>query len=197
MSVKTLAEKLRDVAEHLACHNEYGYPVCLIADLMGIGCSFRTRAVAHCEYACTAEVFESIADEIERDYIERPRFEDGEAVQFGDKVSTAGSWLSIMGTETIQVDSIAVDNNGMFVLSDDNHGTISYMPRENIERPPSKECALEDIEKDASDEPAMYCKKRGLKGTYSGSTDNCRLVMIRDLLRRQREALERGGNGEG
>lgn len=54
------------------------------------------------------------------------------------------------------------------------------------------EDAIEAVEKDASDVPETYCKKRGLKGTYSGGTDNYRLVMTRDLLRRQREALERG-----
>lgn len=71
MSDKLLHQRLRELNCTLSgtCVTAFG----AVEDCTGITCR-----------ECTELTANRIADEIERYYIPRPRFEDGEPVQFGD-----------------------------------------------------------------------------------------------------------------
>lgn len=66
---KLLHERLREI-KNSDCES--------LAAVAGVKChAFCNR------YACHKEIYKALADEIEKYYIPRPRFEDGEPVQFG------------------------------------------------------------------------------------------------------------------
>lgn len=73
-------------------------------------------------------LFDKLADEIERYYIPRPRFEDGEPVHFGDALERrVGLPTSVVG--------IAVHNDGSYALSDNEENTTYYTDGDLIKRP--------------------------------------------------------------
>lgn len=85
---KLLHERLREI-KNSDCES--------LAAVAGVKChAFCNR------YACHKEIYKALADEIEKYYIPRPRFEDGEPVQSSDmeeigglatcRVYTDGSW---------------------------------------------------------------------------------------------------------
>lgn len=186
--------------------------------------------------------------EIEREYLPRPRFEDGDPVQFGDKFESAG----IVGT----VDYILKWNvEGCVIGRKEDSGCVTYSNGRRVKRPEPEvldaddvpihkgdtvyatrygyvECtvlsiellcdgwlvevencaghkfrqtpdefthkkpdSLERIEADAKLDVCVYYAGRdehkcdGCRGAYCFE---CKHEMTLDLLRRQREVLERG-----
>ena len=102
MSDKTLVERLREEAK--TARDERGLPV------------------------YTPEKIEKLADAIEREYLPRPRFEDGEPVQFGDKFESAG----IVGT----VDYILKGNvEGCVIGRKEDSGCVTYQNGKRVKRP--------------------------------------------------------------
>lgn len=124
--------------------------------------------------------------------VEWPRFEDGELVGFGDYY--------------VGCDGVAHEVKGIFVYGDeqplimyvsDGVEPITVMPGERVKRPEPAD-TQEKIDADAEKSFCEYfghgsgiCKEGGVCEAH-GSSEPCRALMIRDLLRRQRELCERG-----
>lgn len=105
MSDKTLVERLRDLQ-----NGDYSYITqCEFVRAVGAKCPREMQGYG-CNL-CLNVTAKAIADAIEREYLPRPRYEDGEPVQFGDaytdKYGTA--WLN-------GIRSIHIDCNGEFSL---------------------------------------------------------------------------------
>lgn len=75
--MKTLVDEIRDIAGEARIRGMYPAVTYAAKDLLGRSCLSEEDE---------AELFAKIADRIEREYLPRPRFEDGEPVQFGDEV---------------------------------------------------------------------------------------------------------------
>lgn len=99
MSDKTLVERLREVNSNRAKH-----PVCQIANAVGVGCGCKTCS------ECEMDTAHALADAIEREYLLRPRFEDGELVREGDTIC-------IDGHLPLKVHSWSIRNDGLTVFS--------------------------------------------------------------------------------
>ena len=83
---KLLHERLREI-KNSDCES--------LAAVAGVKChAFCNR------YACHKEIYKALADEIEKYYIPRPRFEDGEPVQFGDR------FVNFRGEENSTISSL-------------------------------------------------------------------------------------------
>lgn len=124
--------------------------------------------------------------------VEWPRFEDGELVGFGDYY--------------VGCDGVAHEVKGIFIYGDeqplimyvsDGVEPITVMPGERVKRA-EPEDTQEKIDADAGKSFCEYfghgsgiCKEGGVCEAH-GSSEPCRALMIRDLLRRQRELCERG-----
>ena len=123
--------------------------------------------------------------------VERPRFEDGELVGFGDYC--------------VGCDGVAHEIEGVFVHGDeqpsimcvsDGVEPITAMPGERVKRA-EPEDAQEKIDADAG---KSFCEHFGqLRNLQGGrrvrsarSVGAVQALMIRDLLRRRRELCERG-----
>lgn len=79
MSDKTLVERLREVNLDCDQHTD-----CQLANVVGVDCTSATCA------QCGMDTAHALADAIEREYLPRPRFEDGDPVQFGDIAEVRG-----------------------------------------------------------------------------------------------------------
>lgn len=124
--------------------------------------------------------------------VEWPRFEDGELVVFGDYY--------------VGCDGVAHEVKGIFIYGDeqplimyvsDGVEPITVMPGERVKRA-EPEDTQEKIDADAGKSFCEYfghgsgiCKEGDVCEAH-GSSEPCRALMIRDLLRRQRELCERG-----
>ena len=178
MKTENLVEELRDIADD----RHYG-----------AGCRLRSEFYSKpCDdyiscHDCTGEALRIIADRIEREYMPLPRFEDGEPVKVGDRVlwNDGGSK---------RVEDIKVK-----VFLEGSCGTCNSV----LKRPVTD--TLERIETDAMktydeywgchhvschDCPAMADGKKPHE-RYA-TNYSCVLAKTFDLLRRQREVLERG-----
>ena len=174
---KTLVEELRDIADDHNC---------------GAGCRLRSEFCSkQCDdyiscHNCTGDALHAIADRIEREYIPLPRFEDGETVKVGDLVM-----LDNEKTRRVEDIKVKVYLEGSYVTFD----SVLKRPEQDT---------LERIEDDArkmfndywgcSDAeccccPAMVNGKNPYERYGTGSCSNAQKL---DLLRRQREVLERG-----
>lgn len=121
MSDKTLVERLRD------SNSAYRNINCVLADVV-----FGDEKTAHCSEencnSCKKMTILRLADAIEREYLPRPRFEDGEPVQFGDKFESAG----IVGT----VDYILKGNvEGCVIGRKEDSGCVTYPNGKRVKRP--------------------------------------------------------------
>ena len=88
---KTLVEQLREMVEKA---NKYDAFPTIYADGF-IGHEVETPGDER-------ELFTTIADRIEEEYISRPRFEDGEPVQFGDEFECDGKTFVVRGISTTE-----------------------------------------------------------------------------------------------
>ena len=176
MTKKTLVEQLREMVEK--SRKTEGYPSSLAEPFIG-----RSVECPHDE----RELFTIIADRIEREYMPRPRFEDGEPVNVGDMVL----WND---GESKRVEHITVE-----VDLEGSCGTYNAI----LKRPQPD--SLERIEEDArkaftkywgcdgvwcNNCPAMVDGKRPWVRYETGG--DCATAQKLDMLRRQRELLEMG-----
>lgn len=187
MSDKTLVERLIE-SKPVDCE--------ALARIFGIACG-DYKTCASCNYAvCCA-----IADTIEREYLPRPRFEDGEPVQFGDIYTDkhGREWKN-------GIKSIHIDCNGDFSLHDNTLGNVGRYEvfRQNRFVKRHKPDSLERIEEDALMASIDYCDKYGLLDSECNAEEGdeairhctdcgltCETRMVKHILRRQREVLER------
>lgn len=103
MSDKTLVERLREASRDYAVSAD-----CIINEIVGINeCVLKEEGVEACQ-ACMKRTLNALADAIEREYLPRPRFEDGEPVKFGDEFIN-------MHSETFKVNAIGVDVAGPYI----------------------------------------------------------------------------------
>ena len=131
------------------------------------------------------ELLAAIADRIERDYLPRPRFEDGEVVKIGDMALWNGEEAKRVTDIMVEVyfEGLCGSCNGIFKRPTDD----------------TMECIENDALKSDRDYwgcnyecnccPATVDGKRP-KDRYD--VDMCCQAQRLDLLRRQREVLERG-----
>ena len=177
MSDKTLVEMLRNESRCSTC-----LPVCL-ENILGI--EFECHEMECSE--CHSKAYNALADAIECEYLPRPRYEDGEHVQFGD------IYTDKCGREWKNgIKSIHIDCNGDFSLHDNTIGHVGryevFGQDRRVKR--HKPDSLERIEEDAGKSVCEYF------GRKIGDCENCKGFggcmekMLRDLLRRQREILE-------
>ena len=174
--MKTLVEQLREMVE-LSIEGDQ-YPT-VYADAI-LGHEVETTGDER-------ELFTAIADRIENEYLPLPRFEDGEPVKVGDLVLWNDG-----GAKRVEHITVEVDLEG-------SCGTYnSVLKRPEID-------TLKRIEEDASktfsdywgcgdavcsDCPAVVDGKRPCE-RYE-TDENCAAAQRLDLLRRQRELMERG-----
>lgn len=172
---KTLVEQLREIVENSRERNQY--PAVHADAIVGHLCVSKSDE---------RELFTTIADRIEREYMPLPRFEDGEPVKVGDMVlwNDGGSK---------RVEDIKVE-----VYLEGSCGTCNSV----LKRPVTD--TLERIEADAMkkfadywgccDAGCSYCPVivDGKKPNERYGTESCAIAQKLDLLRRQREVLERG-----
>ena len=124
--------------------------------------------------------------------VEWPRFEDGELVGFGDYyVGCDGESHEVKGV------FVHSDKQPFVTYVSDGVEPITVRPGERVKRP-EPEDTQEKIDADAEKSFCEYfghssgiCKEGGVCEAH-GSDEPCRALMIRDLLRRQRELCERG-----
>ena len=162
MSDKTLVERLREEAK--TARDERGLPV------------------------YTPEKIEKLADAIEREDVPRPRYEDGEPIQFGDIYTDKNGreWKN-------GIKSIHIDCNGDFSLHDNTIGHVGRYEvfgqdrRVKRHRPDS----LERIEEDAGKLTCEYFNRDFGDCENCKGFGGCHEKMALDLLRRQREVLEK------
>lgn len=102
-------------------------PICSLCSYLSEGPCYHDGS--NCE--CDGNVLYALADAIDREYIERPRFEDGEPVQFGDK------FVSPFDSDNHEtVAEIAVNSEGRYLLRiGDKCGWYAYEPGERVKRP--------------------------------------------------------------
>lgn len=86
-----------------------------------------------------------LSNEIERYYIPRPRFEDGEPIQFGDETEqvSAGFIAKVVG--------IAIYNDGSFTLEDGHGNSTYYADKQPVKRPQPKVYDADGIEINVGD----------------------------------------------
>lgn len=113
----------------------------------------------------------SLADEIEKYYIPRPRFEDGEPVQFGDDIEIYNR-TGLLDSGTIQ--SFHPNNGSVWMLSlvGFNHERLVRFDPETcvIQRPEPKALDSDGIEIKVGD--TVWIVKTGVKGTVKNVGGN-------------------------
>lgn len=124
--------------------------------------------------------------------VEWPRFEDGELVEIGDAYEKASGTTGV-------VTSMHLRQYGgvpTWVIGK-GCGKVCVRPGERVKRA-EPEDTQEKIDADAGKSFCEYfghgsgiCEEGGACEAH-GSDEPCRAIMIRDLLRRQRELCERG-----
>ena len=123
--------------------------------------------------------------------VEWPRFEDGELVEIGDAYEKASGTTGVVTSMYLRqyggVPTWVIGKGG---------GKVCVRPGERVKRPEAD--TQEKIDADAEKSFCEYfghgsgiCKEGDVCEAH-GSSEPCRALMIRDLLRRQRELCERG-----
>lgn len=143
MSNKMLHERLREA--------KFGDCLCGTINLTGKRCD----DFADCA-SCLRTLNDAIADEIERYYIPRPRFEDGEPVQFGDEPE----WL-------VTVDEMTFYENGIVCVGHDGN-TFAVNPGELVKRPTPKVLDADGVPIKVGD--TVYEVETGLRSTVTSTT---------------------------
>ena len=188
---KTLVEQLREMVEK--SRKTEGYPSALAEPFIG-----RSVECPHDE----RELFTAIVDRIEREYMPLPMLE-GEPLNVGDKVDgynqVGAEVVAIMNSEMIVVRSTVKGGNG---YHDEAYPLLLWDVRE-LKR--NQHDTLERIEADAMKmyndywgcgNAECHCCPVEVDGKRPceryGDDVNCLAAQKLDLLRRQRELLERG-----
>ena len=185
--MKTLVEQLRDMVELSTINDQY--PTVHADAILGHLCVSRGDE---------RELFTAIADRIEREYIPLPLDADGVPIKVGDVVYFVDSVeaFGVLGVESDGEEPVHIGRK-------DRTTTDAWVsPCDLTHKQPD---SLERIEADARKNsidywgcgdaecsccPAMVDGKKPYE-RYE-TTNECRIAQRLDLLRRQREVLERG-----
>ena len=134
---KLLHERLREI-KNSDCES--------LAAVAGVKChAFCNR------YACHKEIYKALADEIEKYYIPRPRFEDGEPVRVGD------SFIQKCINEEVELSKI-----GIALYTSDCLNMV-WFPDEVVPRPAPKVLDADGVEIKVGD--TIYSTQTGVKLT--------------------------------
>lgn len=107
---------------------------------------------------CYETLCSDMADEIERYYIPRPRFEDGEPVQWGDEIEHPAT------EESCSVKSIHMFEDGYFCITcHDCSGSAVYSAGEGVKRPDPKVLDADGVEVKTGD--TVWHSASGRRGT--------------------------------
>lgn len=129
-----------------------------------------TRGHGDCAW-CSFCAIESIADEIEKYYIPRPRFEDGSIVQFGDEVHSRQS-----ETGADEVNRVSFTRSGFYFNSSHDKGKKDkYRYGDFVKRPTPKVYDADGVEIKVGD--TVYNVNSGNGGEVKGF-DPCELVEV-------------------
>lgn len=100
---------------------------------------------------CHRFVCKAIADQIERETLPRPRFDDGEPVQFGDEFYCGNSQTTV--GDTWNVKRMTFYSNGNTIVADNRFSSTMLAPCERLRRPePPKVLDADGIEIKVGDE---------------------------------------------
>lgn len=80
-----------------------------------------------------ADALRDIADKIERETLQKPRFEDGEPVQFGDEFYCGNSQTTV--GDTWNVKRMTFYSNGNTIVADNRFSSTMLAPCERLRRP--------------------------------------------------------------
>lgn len=125
---KLLHEKLREAAKTEADMRNY-YPCVVAAKDLG--------AMDDTRYDTEVKLLNAIADEIEKYYIPRPRFEDGEPVQFGDEVRAESI--------TLIAHEIALSDDGTWHIRQSQNQSLGGDKGTAVQRPEPKVLDAEGV----------------------------------------------------
>lgn len=134
-------------------------------------------------------LFEWFADRIEHEYLERPKFEDGEPIQFGDVVDCSGIEDD---ASPCRVDYISIYSDKSVRVGRDSFVNAACSANETIKRYIFE--TQEDINADIGKNPCAYWDSKGRSSCLmccEDIGDICWKDMVFDLLKRQRELDER------
>lgn len=188
METKNLVEQLREMVELSIESNQY--PTVHADAILGHLCVNRSEA---------RELFTTIADRIEKEYMPLPLDADGVPIKTGDNVFFVG------GDEPHEVFGFLYENGESLVHIGRRDGTSTdaYVKPEELTH--KQHDTLERIEEDARKAADSYWGCRFAECCYDcpaivdGKTPSqrykaggCITAQNLDLLRRQREVLERG-----
>ena len=120
---KTLKEIIREAG----IEGDFACDLC--ESLYGFGCTKRDHGGR--DENCDEDLANELIKAIDREYIERPKFEDGEPVHVGDKYQNRLS-------KTYKVVTCSIDLNGGFELYGNNGVAVDstgFQPGERVKRP--------------------------------------------------------------
>lgn len=118
--MKALVEQLRDIVEE--SRKGGAFPTWYAG-------GFITNCPYNSDVDYERELFATIADRIEKEYIPRPRFDDGEPVQFGDK------FYSDEHGKTYKATMFVIYADGSFRVNQAGCNACQYEPGERVKRP--------------------------------------------------------------
>lgn len=122
---------------------------------------------------CLDDVLKAVADEVERDYVPVPDFKHK---------SARGPFIEWMRGIADEMDVLRVETS--FNHADDERKLTIYYEPKRVDN-------LSDIRYDATHDPIVYCCDHAREDVSNWDQSDYTEWMILDLLRRQREVLER------
>lgn len=130
------------------------------------------------------DLADKIQAEVDKFYLPRPLFEDGEPVQFDDCVvlNDEGVSMCVMGIE------YRLDDGSMTLIGDSGWH-IKLQDGVKLKRPPEPD-TQEKIDADASMNPIAYCVKHGIPTNDDMDDAELHEIKTMHLLERQRKVCE-------
>ena len=188
--MKTLVELLREMIE-MANENET-CPAVFATPIVGHSVSTRDDDI---------QLFTTIADRIEKEYMPLPLDADGVPINIGDTVFYVNNaeafdvlGLEIGGDETVHIGRKDGTSTDAWVSTDDlTHNQPDTMERIEEDARKSGPCYWGCVGAWCNNCPAMVDGEKPWVHYKTGG--DCDAAQKLDLLRRQREVLERGNDG--
>lgn len=187
MSDKTLVERLREVNLDCDQHTD-----CQLANVVGVDCTSATCA------QCGMDTAHALADAIEREYLPRPRFEDGDPVQFGDMAEVREDLGDVI--EMVFQDDKCVEVGIAFDGGESTSSHYMIYDGERVKRPEPEVLDADGVPIRVGDTVWEVGRRRPLKvtavepGIVSYETEDGAHGMyyaIGDLTHKQPDSLER------
>ena len=133
-----------------------------------------------------SELAEEIQAEIDKFYLPRPLFEDGEPVQFGDLIQGSSHCKF---DNRVRFDRIIYYGTGRVRLDVAGGDGCMLQIGQRLERPPEPD-TQEKIDEDSELSAQEYCEKRGINASFDPDMAvgyYPEIAMRKDLLARQRK----------